>query len=189
MCISWLCPFKFKVVNLAFKTRVSLIHLHSATRQNLSLKTPRKYFIELCRTFCCFDFASHGYLASHSIIKEAFKSCVITLLTIFIFSRANCIIFQQCARHFKRWTKTIDDKVTHSIQLTANPVCLIFCSALAMPFFVLSQRHVFGLTPVEMSLGIRSPLFWVPLTRTSAWEASLLWALKGAASWNSDKCR
>ena len=34
------------MVNSAFKTRASLIHLHSTTRQNLSLKTPTKYFIE-----------------------------------------------------------------------------------------------------------------------------------------------
>ena len=78
MCISWLCPCKFKVVNSAFKTHASLIHLNkfaSCYQTKSFIETPTKYFIKICRTFCWFDFASYGYLASYSIIKEAFKSC------------------------------------------------------------------------------------------------------------------
>ena len=71
---------KFKVVNSAFKTRASSIHLNDfahgySGKKNLSFKTLQSVSSKSEGHIVGFDFASHGFLVSHNVVKKAFKFC------------------------------------------------------------------------------------------------------------------
>ena len=71
------------MVNSAFKTRASSIHLNKFADgypgKNLSFKTLQSVSSKSAGHIVAFDFASHGFLASHSVIKKKHLNSVLQL--------------------------------------------------------------------------------------------------------------
>ena len=67
------------MVNSAFKTSASSIHLNKFAhgypgKKNLSFKTLQFVSSKSAGHIVAFDFASHGFLATHSVIKKHLNS-------------------------------------------------------------------------------------------------------------------
>ena len=76
-----LSVIKFNVVNLAFKTRASSIHLNKFApgypqKKNFHFSLLQSVSSKRAGHTVAFDFASHGFLASHSVIKKHLNSAL-----------------------------------------------------------------------------------------------------------------
>ena len=72
-----LSVIKFNVVNLAFKTRASSIHLNKFApgypqKKNFHFSLLQSVSSKRAGHTVAFDFASQGFLAFHSVIKKSF---------------------------------------------------------------------------------------------------------------------